>query len=227
MRGVAELVRRRGAGLAQPDFARGQLATAGWAAGPLALALVALLVPRLRTAVLAPGALLGAYVLARSFLLIVFERLQHAYEPRWLADQTAALRGHDFPLLRCAVRDDEGPAADRVYDLTSGEQVGELVDRREAERAGGTSRATLEFGCAAAATSTAAEPGAVAEVRRPLRELELRPGGARQASVRFPQARYVPLPGTGPRPARRAYWVLSGPVLVSGAEATARTGSAR
>jgi hypothetical protein len=225
LRGLKHVARRYGTGLRGPEFAGAQLVGAGWAAVPLAVALVGLLVPSVRAPALASAVVLGIGVLARLLLLVAFERLQHAYEPHWLADQTAALRGHDFPLLRCAVPLDEAPGPPRVCDLTSGDQVGELLGRRERERAAGAfSRATLQFVCAAGRGELV-----VAEVRRELAELEFLPvrPGAPQAWVRFPEACFLPLPDTGRRPAQRAYWVLSGPVLVSAAEATARTGSAR
>ncbi|MGI5375607.1 hypothetical protein ACQEV2_15415 [Streptomyces sp. CA-251387] len=216
-----DLLRRRATGLTRPEFARAQRVTVGWAVLPPALTLTGLLSPDVRAAALGCAVLLGVLVLLRAVLLVVFERIQHRHEPRWLAERTAALRGHEFPVLRCSVRSDETPGLARVYDLTSGDQVGRLLDRRARERASGThSRATLEFVCAA--TGRDRLP-AVAEVRRELAELELltvRPGGA-QARVRFPQARYLPLLEAGRRPARRAYWELAGPVLVSAAAAGA------
>jgi hypothetical protein len=226
LRGLKGAVRRYGTGLRGPEFAEAQLVGAGWAAVPLVVALVGLLVPSIRAAALVCAVVLGAGVLARSLLLVVFERLQHAYEPRWLADRTAYLRGHDFPLLRCAVRSDEVPGPPQVYDLTRGNQVGELLRRRERERTVGTSsQATIQFVCAVGRDELAV----LAEVRRELAELDFLPirPGAPQAWVRFPEACYLALPDIGRRPARRAYWVLSGPVLVSAVEATARAGSAR
>lgn len=213
------LLRRRATGLTRPEFARAQRVTAGWAVLPPALTLAGLLLPDVRTAALGCAVVLAVLVLLRAVLLMFFERAQHRHEPRWLAERTAALRGHEFPVLRCSVRTDETPGLARVYDLTCGEQVGRLLDRRARERASGThSRATLEFVCAA--TGRDRLP-AVAEVRRELTELELltvRPDGA-SARVRFPQARYLPLLEAGRRPARRAYWELAGPVLVSAAGA--------
>ncbi|MGW2725194.1 hypothetical protein [Streptomyces sp. NPDC001492] len=226
LRGPRRAVRRYGTGLREPEFAGAQLVGVGWAVVPLAMAMVGLLVASLRVAALACAMVLGTAVLARSLLLVVFERVQHAYERHWLTEQTAALRGHDFPLLRCAVHADDVPGPPRVYDLTSGDDVGELLGRRERERDSGTfSQAMLQFVCAA----HCGELRAVAEVRRGLSELELLPAGPGlpHAWVRFPEACYLPLPDTGRWPARQAYWVLSGPVLVSAAEATARTGPAR
>ncbi|WP_328871526.1 hypothetical protein OHT76_16160 [Streptomyces sp. NBC_00287] len=226
LRGFPDLLRRRATGLRRPEFARAQRVTVGWAVLPPTVTLIGLLVPDVRTAALVCAVALGLLVLARAVLLVVFERLQHRHEPRWLAERTADLRGHEFPVLRCSVRYDETPGLARVYDLTSGDQVGRLLDRRARERASGThSRAVLEFVCA---TSGREQLLAVAEVRRELDELELltvRPDGA-QARVRFPQARYLPMPEAGRRPARRAYWVLAGPVLVSAAGAGDREGAA-
>ncbi|MDT9701603.1 hypothetical protein [Streptomyces sp. P17] len=225
LRRLPHLLRRRATGLSGPEFARAQRVTVGWAVLPPAVTLLGVLVPDVRTAALGCAVLLGLLVLARAVLLVVFERLQHRYEPRWLAERTAALRGHEFPVLRCSVRYDATPGLSRVYDLTSGDQVGRLLDRRARERASGThARATLEFVCA---TSGHEQVLAVAEVRRELAELELltvRPDGA-QARVRFPRARYLPLPEAGRRPARRAYWELAGPVLVSAAGAGDREGA--
>jgi hypothetical protein len=58
---------------------------------------------------------------------------------------------------------------------------------------------------------------AVADVRRELTELTFRtrrsePDGAR---IRFPEARYSGRPDAGRRPAKRTYWTLSGPVLLT------------
>jgi hypothetical protein len=226
LRGPKRALRRYGTGLREPEFARAQLAGVGCAGVPLAMAMAGLLVPSLRAAASACAVVLGTGVLARSLLLVAFERLQHLYERRWLAEQTAALRGHDFPLLRCAVHADDAPGPPRGYDLTSGDDVCELLGRREQEHDSGTfSHAMLQFVCAA----DWGELTAVAEVRRGLAELEFLPAGAGlpHAWVRFPEACYLPLPDTGRWPARQAYWVLSGPVLVSSAEATARTGPAR
>lgn len=221
LRGFPDLLRRRATGLGRPEFARAQRVTAWWAVLPPVLALAGLLVPDVREAALGSAVLLGLLVLSRAVLLVVFERLQQRHEPRWLAARTAALRGHEFPVLRCSVRTDEAPGLARVYDLTSGDQVGRLLDRRARERESGAhSRAVLEFVCATAGREPVL---AVAEVRRELAELELlagRPDGA-QARVRFPQARYLPLREPGRRPARRAYWELTGPVLVSAAGAGA------
>ncbi|MFJ4785440.1 hypothetical protein [Streptomyces sp. NPDC088794] len=224
--GLKGVARRYGTGLKGPEFAEAQLVGAGWAAVPVVVALVGLLVPGVRSAALVCAVVLGAAVLARSLLLVVFERRQHAYEPCWLADRTADLRTHHFPLLRCAVRSDEVPGPPEVYDLTRGNQVGELLRRRERDRTVGTfSQATLQFVCAVGRDELAV----LAEVRRELAELDFQPvrPGTPQAWVRFPAASYLALPDTGRRPARRAYWVLSGPVLVSAVEATARAGSAR
>ncbi|MFE6333049.1 hypothetical protein ACFVOK_07470 [Streptomyces sp. NPDC057798] len=219
------LLRCRVTGLTGPEFARAQRVTVVWAVLPPALTLTGLLVPAVRTAALGCAALLGLLVLTRAVLLMVFERRQQRYEPRWLAERTVALRRQEFPVLRCSVRYDETPGLARVYDLTSGDQVGRLLDRRARERAAGThSRATLEF---VWATRGRERVSAVAEVRRELTELELltvRPDGA-QARVRFPQARYRPVPEPGRRPARRAYWELSGPVLVAAAGAGDREGA--
>ncbi|MGW0597692.1 hypothetical protein ACWD11_11170 [Streptomyces sp. NPDC002776] len=218
------LLRCRATGLTGPEFARAQRVTVAWAVLPPAVTLIGLLMPAVRTAALGGAALLGLLVLTRAVLLMVFERRQQRYEPRWLAERTAALRRHEFPVLRCSVRYDETPGLARVYDLTNGDQVGRLLDRRARERAAGThARATLEFVCA-----TRERVSAVAEVRRELAELELltvRPDGA-PARVSFPQARYLPLPEPGRRPARRAYWALSGPVLVVAAGVGERAGAA-
>ncbi|CCK29926.1 hypothetical protein BN159_5547 [Streptomyces davaonensis JCM 4913] len=225
LRRFPDLLRRRATGLAGPEFARARRVTAGWALLPPTLTLAGLLLPDVRTEALGCAVLLGLLVLLRAVLLVIFERLQQRYEPRWLAERTAALRDHEFPVLRCSVRTDETPGLSRVYDLTCGDQVGRLLDRRARERASGThSRATLEFVCA---TPGRGQWPALGEVRRELAELELltvRPVGA-QARIRFPQARYLALPEPGRRPARRAYWELAGPVLVAAAGAGDREGA--
>lgn len=218
LRGLPKVVRRRLLGPRGPGFARAHRATVAWAAATGAVALASLLLPPWRGPAVACSALLGLYLLARTFALVAFERRQRAFEPRWLAAQSEVLRSHAFEVLRFRVQGSYGePDARRTYDLTRPDDVRDLLHRQDRERASGAlSRATVEFAYWAGGGDTLA----VAEVTRGLSELTFLQGRAAPARawIRFPEARYLSRPGTGERPAQRTYWALSGPVVVSVSE---------
>ncbi len=208
---VATVFRKAILGSHGPEFARVRARTARWAAALLlAAALPPAVRPELRGVAGAAYALLLAYVAVRMLTVGLYERRQHAFEPEWLAAETAALRAHSFEVLRLAVRA-VGERA-RVYDLTRAEDVARLLRRCRDEP---SAQAVVEFAYQPA-------PGAdwgVTRVRRELAELVLvRPGrhpGA--ATIRFPEARYVgrPAPGERGSPSRTTHWVLSGPVRIA------------
>lgn len=216
LRGLLEAVRRYLLGLRGPEFSRARLVSAVWAVVTGAVGLVSLLVPSVwRAPVVACAALLGVYLLVRTFALMVLERRQHAFERQWLIAQSEVLRGHTFDIVRFAVRDPSGGRAGRrAYDLDRSSDLRDLLLRWDRERASGaSSRVTVEF----AYWSGAGGPLAVGEVNRDLSELTFLQGraGPARAWIRFPEARYLGRPAYGRHPAQQAFWVLSGPVVVS------------
>ncbi len=214
LRGLPEVVRRRLLRLGRPGFARAHLVSAVWAVITAAVALASLLLPSWRRPAVVCALLLGLGLLVRTFGLAVFERRQHAFEPRWLAAQSEVLRGHYFEVLRFTVHDPDGTGGTpRTYDLTRPGDVRGLLRRQHREQASGAfSRATVEFAYRAERDALA-----VADVHRELTELTFRQGqgGPGRAWVRFPEARYLGRPGTGKHPAQWSYWALSGPVLLA------------
>jgi hypothetical protein len=216
LHGLPALLRRCVLGLGRAGFARAYLVSTGWALATGSVALAGLLLPgRLRAPAVGCAALLGACLLARTFALMVFERRQHAFEPRWLEAQSEVLRGHEFDVLRFTVQDPDADAGmPRLYDLTRPGDVRELLHRQDDERASGAfSRATVEF----AYWVGGGDRLAVGDVRRELTELTFRTRRSEpdRALIRFPEARYSGRPDSGRRPAKRTYWTLSGPVLLT------------
>jgi hypothetical protein len=195
-----------------------------WVAAECVLAVASLVLraPWQRAAVIG-SAVLGLYVILRIVALAVFERLQRSFEQEWITTQTGILRQHAFDVVRFTVQDNSSvPYLRRCYNLASPADVRDLLQRQERERASQPrSRATVEF-------SYLADRGmlAIAQVRRDLAELAFLQGqaGAGRASVRFPQAYYVRRLMRGP--AQRAYWTLSGEVMVAVSEPAYDLGSA-
>ena len=195
--------------------------------GPAILSLLRLTRPALAGSVLLAVASLGmhspwqsvvayaaaAFALAAAAALLarmVADRRSHRFAGYWLAAQTEALRQHQFEALRCIVRG-------RRYDLAS------PADLRDLRNLPGEERVTVSF------TYIAGRRGlAIGEVHRRLRDVTFLAGVAApgRAFARFPQARYLPRPVRGGRPARRTTWALDGPVLVSVATIAEASGSA-
>ncbi|HEX4814158.1 MAG TPA: hypothetical protein VFV66_15550 [Nonomuraea sp.] len=209
--GVAEVVRRRLLGLHGPRFGRAQQASVGWATVTAALGLIGLLLPDpWRAPVVACAVMLALYLLVRAVALVLFERWQREFEPRWLNAQSEVLRRHAFEVIRFRVHESDGH---RTYDLTRPGDVDDLLVRQRRERSSGqASRAGVEF--------VYREGGgeSLAEVVRDLPELHFLPGraGRSWAWIRFPEASYLRRPGE--RPAQRIYWALSGPAEVAVAD---------
>lgn len=236
LRGLPTIVRRGLLGPGGPFFARAHRLTAIWAGATGVVALLGLARAQWRGPAVVLSALLVLYLLVRLVALAVFERRQRDYEPLWLAKQSEVLRGHAFEVLRFTLQSadagpgdlragdergtrttGDGPAAGtdggrRAYDLARPEDVRDLLRRQREEHAsGGFSRATVEF-----AYRAGGEVVAVAELARELSELTFLRGraGPGHAWIRFPKAHYRGRPEGGRRPARRAYWVLSGTVVL-------------
>jgi hypothetical protein len=165
---------------------------------------------------------LGLYVILRALALAVFEKRQRTFEQEWISTQTEVLRRHAFDVVRFTVQDISSvPYVRRSYDLIRPADLRDLLQRQERERAGQHwSLATVEF-------SYLADRGtlAIGEVRRDLAELTFLRGqaSAGRASVLFPQAYYVGSLGQGP--AQRAYWTLSGDVIMAVSESAYDRGS--
>jgi hypothetical protein len=159
------------------------------------------------------AAALGLCAVARVLALAVFERQQHAFEREWLCSRTEVLRRHAFEVLRCTVRG-------RHYDL---DRPADVLDLR---RQASDERTAVAFTYLAADKSLA-----ITEIHRDLRDLTFLPGrpGSGRSFVRFPEARYLPRPQPGLRPAWQTSWALDGPVLiaVSGDSAAASGGGTR
>jgi hypothetical protein len=167
-------------------------------------------------------ALLGLYLLLRTFGLIFFEKRQHAFESLWVTAQSEVLREHAFEVLRFTVWGPYGEGgARRTYDLTRPGDVRDLLGRQESERTSDVfSRVTVEF----AYRAGCADARGVADVTRELSELTFLQTHARPANVwvRFPAARYLSHLVPGGHPARRVYWTLSGPMVVTLSTSAAR-----
>ncbi len=224
IRGIPALLRRHLLGRHATVFARAYRTTVAWATVECALAATSLaLRPPWQRAGVIGSAVLGLYVILRTFALAVFERRQRMFAHEWITTQTEVLRRHAFDVVRFTVRDISSvPYLRRAYDLTRPADVRDLLRRREHERAGQHwSQATIEF-------SYLADRGtlAMAEVHRDLTELVFIQGqaAAGRASVRFPQAYYVGRLGQGP--VQRTYWTLSGEVMIAASEPAYERGSA-
>jgi hypothetical protein len=179
-------------------------------AGSVVLAVASLAMKSPWQSVVAYAAAAIALVAAAAVLArMVADWRSHSFQGYWLAAQTEALRQHQFEALRCTVRG-------RRYNLASPADVRDLRDQPGEERAG-VSFSYLADGRAPT----------IGEVHRLLRDVTFvadvtTPG---RAFARFPQARYLPRPTRGGRPARRTTWALDGPVLVSVTSVADATGS--
>jgi hypothetical protein len=141
------------------------------------------------------SATVALYLTARVLTLTAFEQRQREFQTEWLAGQTTALRGHAFELLWLTV-------GEHRYDPTRATDMRDLPDLR----------VTLTFTYLAANGSLI-----VTQAHRERGEIAIQPGWAApgRASVRFPNAHYLPQPEPGHHPARRARWSLDGPVVVA------------
>lgn len=215
--GSAGAVRRYLLGLRNVNFVNARRVAVIWAAIGCALAALSVTLPSpWRGGGAASSAAVGLYAIGRMLALAVAERRQRAFEQDWIAKRTQTLRAHAFDVLRFSVTNlaDRGQDTWRTYDLTSPAAVRELLSLRGQDqvRPLPSFQTTVEF-------AYVGDGGvlSVADVHRDLRELVLLPGQARpgQASVRFPEARYLPRPTNSGEPAQATNWALSGAVVLA------------
>ncbi|MFG1645798.1 hypothetical protein ACGFMK_36440 [Amycolatopsis sp. NPDC049252] len=196
--------------LREPRFAdarRRTLRNLGCVAA-LALAQFAV-VPSLRPWFLGAAALLLLDLFGRLFALDVLRRRQRAFEPQWLAAQSAVLRTATFEVVGFEVATPFTRRADdrvRAYDLTRPEDVTLLLDHQDVDRAAGrASQVKLEF----AYPLGPARRTAIEVVHLDLADVTVvRSGGSRRARVRFPRARYHAQPSPRREPSQTTFWVL-------------------
>jgi hypothetical protein len=151
------------------------------------------------------AAALGLFAGSSLLTRVSFTRRQLEFERDWLSEQTAALRRHQFEVLRCTV-------GGRDYSMASPSDVRDLRGHP------GDERASLAFTYLADGRFPT-----IGEVHRRLRDLTFvtdvaAPG---RAFVRFPQGQYLPRPRREGGPAWRTCWSLDGPALLSVSNATA------
>lgn len=215
--GSAGIARHYLLGLRGMNFANARRVAIAWAVTGCVLAALSIaLPPTWQRDVAAASALAGLFAIGRVLALTITERRQRAFEQDWISARTQALRAHSFDVLRFTVTDlaNRGQGTQRTYDLTSPGAVRELLGLRDQEEA--RSRpvllATVEF-------AYLGDSGvlSVAEAHRDLRELVFLPAqaGSGRASVRFPEARYLPRPTRSGEPAQTTNWALTGPVALA------------
>lgn len=214
--GPVDVGRRILTGLRRPDFARARRVSVGWV-----MATVFTLVfsqttfaTGLAPVVMALALVMAGYTVLRVALLVFVERRQRVFEASWLDGQSRILRSHPFDVVRFRIRasSDQSSTVCRIFDLTSADDMDQLLRQQAVERQGysqghADSRAQIEFTYWASGIGSPV----LESVRRPLREIEFQPirNAARRARVQFPAAIY------GSRPDRLTYWFLAGPVQVT------------
>jgi hypothetical protein len=160
------------------------------------------------------SAFIAICVIGRALALLMLEQRQRSFEQQWAAAQSEVLRRHPFEVLRFTVQGlTDQEQGERTYNLTGPADVRDLLRRREDERRlAWLSRVRVEFTYLAGDGTTG-----LAEVRRYLTALTFLEGWASQgrAWIRFPEARYLVRSVSGRRPAQRASWQLSGPVMIA------------
>ncbi len=207
-------------------FAQGERRTLK-AAITLAVLVVArfAVVPGLRGWLDLAAVLAGWYLAGRLAAGRWFRARQLEFEPLWLEEQSRVLAAAFFEVVRLGVQEAPDPRTGavrlRTYDLTSGDDVAQLLRRQTAERAGGrSSRVRVEF---AYSRGPARHP-ALETVHLNLADLPISGSeGARRARIRFPLGRYHAEPrvtaGCRDRPGRTTFWVLGPGVLFTTAPA--------